>query len=94
MKTVNRILLGVVTTVAVAGGAAYLFREPLMSAASAVLTRDMFVAADEDAFDPGVAEGESFPEIEALHEGRVVRDVRELAGPNGLVFLAVRSADW
>jgi hypothetical protein len=94
VNTVSRIGLGVVVALAVAAGGAYLFREPLMTAAGEALTRDMFLAADDDGFDPGLALGEPFPEIEARYQGRAVRDVGEFAGPNGMVFLAARSADW
>lgn len=94
VKTSSRVLLGAAAAVVVAAGAGYLFREPLMTAASEALTRDMFLAADGDAFDPGVGVGEIFPEIQARYQGSTVRDVGRFAGPNGLIFLAARSADW
>ena len=76
----------------VAGG--YLLREPLMDVVKDSLTSDMFVEADTDAFDPGLAIGDIFPPILALYQGQEVRDVRRFVHDKGMVFIANRSADW
>jgi hypothetical protein len=72
----------------------YVFREPLMAAVAERMTADMFVQADMDAYDPGVATGASFPAIRALYDGKEVTDVAQFIGPNGLVLVANRSVDW
>lgn len=73
---------------------AYLFREPLREFAYEQLTRDMFVAADQDDFDPGPSVGSSFPGLHATHEGRSVSLLNPFAGANGTLFIASRSLDW
>jgi peroxiredoxin len=72
----------------------YLFREPLKEMAFATLTQDMFVAADNDDFDPGPAVGSRFPGLQATYKGRTVRLIDEFAGPGGTAFIASRSVDW
>ena len=72
----------------------YLLRQPLKEFAYEVLTRDMFVARDTDAFDPGPALGSRFPGLRASYQGRDVTLIEEFAGRNGTVFIASRSLDW
>ncbi len=72
----------------------YLFSEPLKEAAYALLTRDMFVAADQDDFDPGPAIGSRFPGVQALYQGRKIQLLEPFAGPGGTVFIASRSIEW
>jgi len=91
MKKVLFIALASVTVIAVS---LFIFREPLLELAAEQLTEDMFVESYKRGFDPGLAEGERFPEIEARYQGETVTDVKEFSGPNGLVFFANRSADW
>ena len=90
----KKVAITIAISLAVLVTAAYLFREPLLEAAAGFITRDMFVAADADDFDPGVAVGETLPELRALHQGRVVTSVHEFLGPKGLVLVAARSVDW
>lgn len=73
---------------------AYLFREPLKQGAYDKVTSDMFVTADDDAFDPGPVDGSLFPGVNATYQGRDISRLDEFYGANGTVFLAVRSADW
>jgi peroxiredoxin len=73
---------------------AYLFREPLREFAYAWLTRDMFVTADMDDFDPGPVIGSHFPGLRATYRGRDITLIEEFAGANGTVFIAGRSYDW
>lgn len=91
MKKVLLITLASITVIAVS---LFVFREPLLKMAADTLTADMFVTSYEGGFDPGIAEGERFPEIAAHYQGETVTDVSRFAGPNGLVFFANRSADW
>jgi putative ABC transport system substrate-binding protein len=74
--------------------AIYAFREPIMEAVAAQLTKDMFVPGDTDAFDPGLPIGAEFPEIRAMYAGAELRDVDSLAGSRGTVFIANRSVVW
>lgn len=73
---------------------AYVFREPLKELAFNVLTQDMFVASDNDDFDPGPATGSFFPGLQASYQGRRITLINEFAGRNGTVFIASRSVDW
>lgn len=87
--------LKIVATVLLVGGAmVYLLREPLKQAAYAKLTDDMFVARDNDSFDPGPALGSRFPGLRATYQGREITLLEPFAGPNGTVFIASRSLDW
>jgi peroxiredoxin len=73
---------------------AYVFREPLKELAFTVLTQDMFVASDNDDFDPGPAVGSNFPGLQASYQGRTITLINEFVGRNGTVFIASRSVDW
>jgi peroxiredoxin len=72
----------------------YLFRDPVKQFAYDAITADMFVAADDDAFDPGPAIGSDFPGVNATWRGREVRLLNDFAGVHGTVFVATRSVDW
>jgi len=78
----------------VATALGYLWRQPLKEFAYSVLTRDMFVARDTDAFDPGPALGSRFPGLRASYRGRDITLIEDFAGRNGTVFIASRSLDW
>ena len=78
----------------VAAALVYSFREPLKEAAYAMLTRNMFVAADQDDFDPGPAIGSRFPGVQALYQGDPIQLLEPFAGPSGTVLIASRSFDW
>jgi hypothetical protein len=80
--------------IAVAGVGLYLFRAPLFDAVAERLTADMFVAADDDAFDPGIPVGATLPAIRARYQGRTVTGLSEFVGSNGLVLFANRSVEW
>ena len=82
------------TMVAVTAAVLFMFREPLVEAATDRITADMFVAGDEDDFEPGLAVGERLPEIAAVYDGRMITSVEPFMGPNGLVLFANRSVDW
>ncbi len=73
---------------------AYVFREPLKELAFTLLTQDMFLASDNDDFDPGPAVGSNFPGLQATYRGRAITLINEFAGRNGTVFIASRSFDW
>ncbi|MCB1687995.1 MAG: peroxiredoxin family protein [Halioglobus sp.] len=91
MKTAFKIIVALVVLALVLG---YLFREPLREMAFARFTQDMFVAADNDDFDPGPAVGSRFPGLQATYNGRTVTLIDEFAGPRGTAFIASRSVDW
>lgn len=78
----------------VAGAGVYIFREPLKQAAVARLTENMFVAGDNDTFDPGPAIGSHFPGLRARYQDREITLIEEFAGASGTVFIASRSLDW
>ena len=81
-----------VLLVLVTGG--YLFRDALIDGIKDSLTSDMFIAADTDAFDAGLAVGDTFPPIRALYQGQEISDVGRFIPDKGMVFIANRSADW
>jgi hypothetical protein len=87
-------LLSLVAVVVVAGAAVYLFRDAVTVTAAEFLTADMFVDATVATLEVGVAVGERFPQILAVHEGETVTDVAGFAGPDGLVLIANRSVVW
>jgi hypothetical protein len=45
-------------------------------------------------FDPGPRVGEPLPKLEARDQDGRIRSFETLKGPNGLVLLFFRSADW
>ena len=55
---------------------------------------EMFIAEDTDGFDPGLAIGERFPPIRALHQGEEITSIEGFMGERGAIFIANRSADW
>jgi peroxiredoxin len=90
----KRALLIAICALLTAAALLYLFREPVKQALYDRITADMFVAADDDAFDPGPALGSQFPGLRASYRGREVTLLDEFAGSNGTVFIASRSLDW
>lgn len=90
----KKFLLGLVIVLVLAAAGVFVFREPLKEIAIERITSDMFVAVDNDSFDPGLALGATFPSIRAVREGAEVTDISGFSGPNGLVFIANRSVDW
>ena len=55
---------------------------------------NMFLDEDSDDFDPGLAVGESFPDIRAIHDGQEITNLDAFMGERGVALFAVRSADW
>jgi len=90
----KKIFLTMGCVLLVAGGGIYLFKGQLWDVVQEILTEDMFVAADTDSFNPGLAVGNSFPAIKAIYQERVVTDVRGFVHDKGMVFITNRSADW
>jgi len=68
--------------------------ETLKQTTHSWLTDSMFVDADNDAFNPGIATGENFPMLMAVYQGQTVSDLRSLVGDKGMIFIASRSVDW
>lgn len=90
----RRGLLISVVVVALAALGVFAFREPIMGALVERLTSDMFVAADTDAFDPGVSVGSALPAIRARLDDREFTDIGAFMGERGAVLIANRSVDW
>ncbi len=90
----KKFLLAILVILGVGAVAAFVFQKPLMRMAADAATRDMFIAADTDAFDPGLAVGEPFPPLVTLSGGTKVTDLMQFSGANGLVLLTNRSVDW
>lgn len=90
----KKFLVSLFSVLLVAGGVGYLFQEELLTGLKAQITKDMFVAADADAFDPGVAVGSIFPKIKAVHSGRQIDSVESFSADKGMIFVANRSASW
>ncbi len=86
------VIIGAVFLALVASVA--LFWDDVKDAGFSALTADMFVAADTDAFDPGLPVGASFPPIKAVYQGREIYDVGDFIRDKGMIFVANRSADW
>ena len=90
----KKVLMAIVILVVLAGAGMFLFQEPVKEMAMEKMTSDMFIASDDDAFDPGLPVGSRFPPILASLDGATITDVSQYSGPNGLVFVANRSVDW
>jgi peroxiredoxin len=91
MKKIFKIVLALLLLALVFG---YVFREPLKELAFALITQDMFVAADNDDFDPGPTLGSHFPGLQATYQGQTITLINEFSGRNGTAFIASRSFDW
>jgi peroxiredoxin len=91
MKKALKIIAALLALILVVG---YVFREPIKEMAFAALTADMFVAGDNDDFDPGPAVGSRFPGLRASYNGRTITLIDEFAGSEGTAFIASRSLDW
>lgn len=86
----GRVLLVVAVLIAVG----FIFKTPLKEALYEKVTNDMFVSADTDEFNPGIAIGELFPTINATYQEKKITDVSELGGNKGTVFVVSRSVVW
>lgn len=53
-----------------------------------------FVEAQNDGYKTGPAIGEKVPPISLPDQGGKARSLDDLAGPNGLLLVFSRSADW
>jgi hypothetical protein len=93
-RTMKKVLVILGGILLLTGAGGYLFKEPLWEFAKAAITADMFVAADTDSFDPGIAVGQPFPPIKAIYNGQEIADVGDFVHDKGMVFIANRSADW
>ena len=87
-------LVIVLSVLLVASGGIYLLRGQLWEGVKDALTADMFVEADTDHFDPGVAIGSTFPSIRAHYQGREIQDLQPFIHDKGMVFITNRSANW
>ena len=87
-------LIGIASAIAVVALAGYAFRAPLMNAMFERMTAHMFVAKDDDAYDPGIARGERLPPLHARYAGKDVTDASSLMGAKGLALYVNRSVDW
>ena len=74
--------------------AGYLYREPLQQMIFSQITQGMFVAEDNDDFDPGPAINSHFPGLQATYQGRSATLIDEFKGANGTIVVASRSFDW
>ncbi|MCZ6830454.1 MAG: hypothetical protein O7F73_12875 [Gammaproteobacteria bacterium] len=90
----KKALLGVLGFIVIAAGSIYLFRIPLKEMTIEKLVADMFVPADTDTFDPGLAIGDRFPPLLAEYQGQTITDMGEFISDKGMVFMANRSVDW
>ena len=72
----------------------YLYREPIKQRVFAQITQGMFVAVDNDDFDPGPAINSHFPGLQATYQDRSITLIDEFKGVNGAVVIASRSFDW
>jgi len=86
----KKIVLSIAGVAVLVGASSILFKEQLMG----LVTKDMFVAADTDSFDPGLAIGSKFPAISALRGDVVVSSTKEFIHDKGMVFVANRSVSW
>ena len=74
MKTLFKIVF-VLILVSLALG--YLYREPIKQRVFALITQGMFVAVDNDDFDPGPAINSHFPGLQATYKDRSITLIDE-----------------
>jgi peroxiredoxin len=91
MKNVFKIVCVLILLTVVAG---YFYREELKQIVFAQITQGMFVAVDNDDFDPGPAINSHFPGLQATYQGRSITLIDEFKGVNGTAVIASRSFDW
>ncbi|MED5535775.1 MAG: hypothetical protein VX690_08795 [Pseudomonadota bacterium] len=82
------------TGFAVVVGCMFTFSSPLLAQGMGPNLENMFLNEDTDDFDPGVPVGMQFPMIRARYEGEEITSIDGFHGDKGLIFFAVRSADW
>ncbi|MEH6550541.1 MAG: redoxin domain-containing protein [Pseudomonadales bacterium] len=90
----KKILIISLACLSIAALALYIFQAPAKEALYAKITADMFVAADDDNFDPGPALGSSFPAVRALYKDKELSQISQFAGDKGTVLVASRSMEW
>ena len=90
----KRLFVGIVAVVAVLALGGYVFREPLMNAMFERMTANMFVAKDDDPYDPGLAVGERVPAVRAMYQGQEITDIGSVMGGRGIALWVNRSVDW
>ena len=75
----------------------FVFKEPLREVVYREVTKDMFVEADEDNFEPGVPGtqvGNNLPPVRVSFEGAELNSLAQFAGSRGLVVMFSRSVLW
>ena len=90
----KKVLLSIAGVLVIAAGLLYLNRAAMWEIAKERITADMFVAQDDDNFDPGVALGTRFPDLHANYQGETITDTSQFIHDKGMVFIANRSVDW
>ncbi|MBN7796713.1 peroxiredoxin family protein [Parahaliea mediterranea] len=90
----QRVLIVLAVLLLLATGLVYVYQDDVKEKAYAKLTENMFVAGDDDDFDPGPALGSDFPGVRARYQGQQIQLLAPFAGTNGTVFIASRSLDW
>ena len=90
----KKLLTGLTLVLLLLAALGYFFREPLKAVLYDIATRDMYVAIDNDSFDPGISMGQPLPAIKATYAGETIHSLAQFAGANGLAVFAVRSISW
>ncbi len=72
----------------------FFFADETRQTAYNIATRDMFVSADTDNFDPGPAIGSDFPGLNARYHNQTISLLTPFAGTEGTLLVALRSVDW
>ena len=90
----KKVFTGLIGFIVIAAAGVYLFRQPLMETVGEGITANMFVSVDSDAFDPGLAIGDTFPALLARYRGKTITDMGEFLSDKGMIFIANRSVDW
>jgi hypothetical protein len=90
----KRLILNTLLVLGMLAAGLYAFREPIRERLYGALTADMFVAADADAFDPGLPVGARLPALHARLDGREITRLDSFMGEHGLLLFANRSVEW
>ena len=90
----KKVLVGALGILVVAVAGAYLLSAPQKEMTLEQRVAEMFVSADTDSFDPGLAIGDRFPLLLAEYQGQELTDMGEFISDKGMIFIANRSVDW
>ena len=90
MKILKGLLAGLLALILLV----FIFQEPLKEVVYERLTAEMFVAIDDDDFDPGIAVSATLPTLQLAQNGAALKSLKSFSTERGAAIYFVRSIDW